>query len=341
MAYSKHVELVKKGSEAVRAWWKKADEGEILHLDGADLRGQFLRDIDFFRADLRGAQLQGVELSFSHLAGAELTDANLAGAFLFATDFTGADLRGTDLSNTNLVQAIFRETNVNAACFVNATFGSTVIAYTDFSTAKGIDSIRHVTPSSLGIDSLRLSTVRLPKEFLRGCGVPHKLLALYESERPALSDYYSCFISYAESDAALSKKLYEDLQEAGVRCWRWREDAKWGVILLSSIDKAIQEQDKLILICSKSSLTSPEVLKELERALQKEERKRRSGVLVEVLLPIRVDDFVFQEWEHYRKADVVAKHIGDFCQWQDSVHYRKALERLLRDLKIEREVFAS
>lgn len=80
MAYSKHIKLIKRGPDAVRAWWRKAGEDEILHLDGADLRGQWLREIDLFKADLRGAQLQGAELSFASLAGAELTGASLAGA---------------------------------------------------------------------------------------------------------------------------------------------------------------------------------------------------------------------------------------------------------------------
>lgn len=196
-------------------------------------------------------------------------------------------------------------------------FAFTVLAAVDLFEAKGLDLIHHLGPSSLGIDSFLLSKGRLPSQFLRGCGVPDKLLALYESEGPALRRYYSCFISYTESDDVLARRLYEDLQEAGVRCWRWREDAKWGINLLASVDTAIQEQDKVIVICSKNSLRSPEVLKEIERALQKEGKKGRRADYKEVLLPIRVDDFIFQEWEHYRKADVTAKYIGDFRQWQN------------------------
>ena len=62
-----------------------------------------------------------------------------------------------------------------------------------------------------------------------------------------------------------------------------------------------------MVICSQHSLQSPAVIREIERALQKEDREHRN-----VLFPVRIDDYLFDEWDHPRKADVVSKVIGDF-----------------------------
>lgn len=39
--------------------------------------------------------------------------------------------------------------------------------------------------------------------------------------------------------------------------------------------------------------------------------------------PIRIDNFIFEEWEHERKADVLKKVVGDFEGWdQDAAKYK-------------------
>jgi hypothetical protein len=110
--------------------------------------------------------------------------------------------------------------------------------------------------------------------------------------------------------------------------WKFDENAKWGEPVWGEIDTAIRHYDKLVVICSEHSLQSPPVIREIERALQKEDREHRN-----VLFPIRIDDYVFDEWKHPRKADVVSKVIGDFRAWKDHAQYQKSFERLLRDLK--------
>lgn len=89
---------------------------------------------------------------------------------------------------------------------------------------------------------------------------------------------------------------------------------------------------QLIIICSEQSLNSPAVIREIERALQKEDDLARRGKESEVLFPIRLDDYIF-EWNHHRRADVTAKNVGDFRNWNGPEKYKKAFDRLLRDLK--------
>jgi hypothetical protein len=79
-----------------------------------------------------------------------------------------------------------------------------------------------------------------------------------------------------------------------------------------------------VVICSKHSLQSPPVIREIERALQKEDRERRN-----VLFPISVDDYLLKNWDHPRKADVVSKVIGDFRGWDNPATYAKAFPLFL------------
>jgi hypothetical protein len=79
-----------------------------------------------------------------------------------------------------------------------------------------------------------------------------------------------------------------------------------------------------VVICSRHSLQSPAVIREIERALQKEDREHKN-----VLFPIRIDDYLFDEWEHPRKADVVRIVAGDFRGVNDLAAYAKAFPRFL------------
>jgi hypothetical protein len=54
-------------------------------------------------------------------------------------------------------------------------------------------------------------------------------------------------------------------------------------------------------------IQSGPVLREIERPLQREDRESKN-----VLFPIRIDDYLFDKWNHPRKAEVVAKVVGDF-----------------------------
>ena len=79
-----------------------------------------------------------------------------------------------------------------------------------------------------------------------------------------------------------------------------------------------------MVICSEQSLENQPVIREIEHALQKEDREHRN-----VLFPIRIDDYLFDEWDHARKADVVSKVAGDFRGWEDHAKYSKAFPRFL------------
>ena len=79
------------------------------------------------------------------------------------------------------------------------------------------------------------------------------------------------------------------------------------------------------------------MIREIERSLQREDSENRN-----ILFPIRIDNYLFERWEHPRKADVLSKVVGDFRNWKDHDSYQNALNRLLKSLqgKIEKEVIA-
>ena len=144
--------------------------------------------------------------------------------------------------------------------------------------------------------------------------------------------FYSCFISHSTRDSAFCDRLYTDLRANDVRVWYFPRDARWGESVWAEIDKSIQLNDKLILVCSRDSLTSEPVMREIERCLAREDRERRN-----ILFPITIDDYVFAEWEHERKQDVLRKVVGEFRNWQDPDRYAPALQTLLLALRAQQE----
>ena len=48
-----------------------------------------------------------------------------------------------------------------------------------------------------------------------------------------------------------------------------------------------------------------------------------------MLFPIRIDDYLFDKWDHPRKADVVSKVAGDFRGSDNLAAYSKAFPRFL------------
>ena len=346
---------------------------EGADLTGADLRGSDLSRSSLRRANLTGADLSEATaerttfslttLTRTRLQRAKLTDAVFGKAVATHADFseaqfTGAEMLGMsatdttfcrahmaavdlrlarfvrcDLRGTMLALSRFVQTDLKDVKMAGAHLGETLFADVDLSGVSDLADCEHGGPSSLDTRTLARSG-KLPVEFLRGCGTPEALVSYLPSLFGEAITHYTCFISFNEEDDAFVRRLYEDLQERGIRCWRWKEDAPVGRTLMRSIDEAVRVYDKLVLVCSEHSPTSPAVLREVERALQREDHLERQGKEGEVLIPIRLDNYVLDVWDHHRQADVKSKHIGDFRQWQNNEAYKEGLDRLARDLQL-------
>jgi TIR domain/Pentapeptide repeats (8 copies) len=331
MADAEYLALVKRGTEAVNAW-RSANRESVLQLSGSDLAGvhlplAWLDKARLTEVVLRGANLRGARLERTSMRGADLREADLTKAELSGADLSGADLRGAKLCDADLHGVTFDECLLDGADLSDASCGLTTYLSVDLSGVSGLDSVQHIAPSKIDVDTLFLSKGSISTPFLRGCGVPEVLITYLASLTGRALEFFSCFISFGEADDVFSRRLYEDLQEAGIRCWRWKEDARWGRLLIGEIDQAIRRYDKLIVVCSRAALKSEAVVREIERAVQIEHREGR-----EVLFPIRLDDAVF-EWRHPLQADLVRRYVGNFRAWTHPTSYTEGLRRLVRDLR--------
>lgn len=319
MADPEHLDILKRGVEVWNRW--RLENPKVL----PDLR----------YADLNRSNLSLVNFTDALLKHADLREANLSNSDLSFAQLGETDLRYSDLRSANLSQAILYDAHLGQALLDNANFANvqiflTVFAGNDLSTVKGLESVRHSGPSTIGIDTIYKSGGDIPETFLRGCGVPDTFITFAKSLVGKAIDYYSAFISYSSKNTDMVERLYADLQSKGVRCWFAPEDLKIGEKFRQRIDEAIRIHDKLLVVLSEESINSAWVEEEVESAIEREHRDKHL-----VLFPIRIDDAVINSDQAWAASLRRMRHIGDFSKWKDHDSYSKALARLLRDLKAE------
>jgi uncharacterized protein YjbI with pentapeptide repeats len=320
-------------------------------LQGSDFSGAKLRNVDLTRAVLSDAIMQDcrcdrVDMTSTNLERARLLGARFEDSMLLRANLSDAaidyvEFHSSYLTGANLVSAQFRETSFDRTDLSKSTMGLTVVIGCDLNGARGLDSISHDISSSIDVDTL-VYTLRggagtfSPEQltFFLSAGVPPAIL----KSLPGLLEtqplqFFSCFISYGQDDVEFTAKLYRSLRKAEVPAWMYAADAVIGRGVWANIERAMTTHQKVVLVCSQSSLKSPGVIRELERCLQREDDLKRRGMSdIDVVVPVMLDDYVFNEWEHSRRADVVAKHIGDFREWRSRASYSHAFDNLLKAL---------
>ena len=356
MANDEHVAMLRKGVDAWNAW-RDENPNVFPDLSRENLTNAHLPRANLFGATLIEANLTGADLSrarliFANLIGAKLTGANLSGADLILTNLSDANLTdailtddanlreanlsGTSLSGANLTDAILIGTilfraKLTDANLTEARLHRTVFASTVLTKVKGLDQCHHVGPSSIDFQTLERSGP-LPIAFLRGIGLPDNLIDYLPSLLNEPIQHYSCFISYSSKDQVFAERFHADLQNKGVRCWFAPHDMPIGAKIIDAIDEAIRLRDKVLLILSQGAIASDWVEGEVTRALD-EERTRKNVVL----FPVRLDDAVMQTSEAWARLLQGQRNIGDFTGWKEHDSYQKSLERLMRDLRIEKQ----
>ena len=313
--------------------WRQKHPETPVDLSETNLKGAFLREANLSMADLHWTNLDDTDLRRADLSGANLADANFRNAQLQEADLSRAILKGAVLNEAELSWADLRGADLTEAAMRN-----TILANVDLSATIGLHTVEHDGPSSLGIDTIHRSRGKIPEIFLRGVGVPEPFIANMSSLIAAMSpiEFYSCFISFSNRDREFAARLHNDLQNKGVRCWFAPEDLKIGDKMRPSFDEAIRVHDKVMVLLSESSVKSPWVEKEVETAFEKERQQNRT-----VLFPIRLDNAVMETQQAWAADIRRTRHIGDFCNWKVHDSYKKAFDRLLRDLKAESETESS
>ena len=327
MANAEHVRRLKQG---VLAWnsWRHEESTKNPDFTDADLSNMNLDDINLEGAWLRRADLRQTRLTVARLIAVDFEGADLNGAVLDHSDFWSANFRNANLKNASLIFSKLHSVFMQNTDLTGAQFAETIFADLNLTHVVNLTTCRHISPSSIDHRTLQRSW-SLPLVFLRGIGLPDTLIDYLPSLLIQAIQHYSCFISYSSIDQDFANRLHADLQNNAVRCWFAPHDMPIGGKILDEIDAAIRLRDKVLLILSEHSIKSDWVEDQVTKAYEEE---RRRGQIV--LFPVRLDDAVMDTDEAWA-VKLRARHIGDFTRWKDHDAYRKRLERVLRDLKVQ------
>src|ERR1039458_1669497 len=332
MANPEHLAKLKEGAEVWNRW--RVEHPEL----GPDLTGAILRGAKLRSADLSGMNLHRADLDDADLGNVNFAGANLAEARLSETDLILANLTDAILDSANLFGANLTGANLDGCDMSRAAIGTTSFGDNDLSSVKGLATVKHVAPSTIGIDTIYRSKGMIPESFLRGAGVPDDFITYTKSLIANPVEFYSCFISYSTKDHEFADRLHADLQNKGVRCWFAPHDTQGGKKLHEQIDEAIRLHDKLLLILSRHSMESEWVKTEIAKARKREMRDKRR-----VLFPVRLVPFeALRDWECFdadtgkdSAREIREYFIPDFSNWKNHDSFQEAFRRLINDLKAQ------
>ncbi|HEX3856966.1 MAG TPA: pentapeptide repeat-containing protein [Verrucomicrobiae bacterium] len=162
------------------------------NLSGQNFKSAILRNAEFVGCDLTGANFEDAILDGANFRDAQLNEASFAEADLAKANFYKASLESTMFVGSHLFGTIFRESRM----------GKTVFADVDMETCVGLETVIHVSPSSIGVECLYQAGNGLPIKFLKGIGLSPILLDylpdLIEAATPI--QFHSCFISHSHKD---------------------------------------------------------------------------------------------------------------------------------------------
>jgi uncharacterized protein YjbI with pentapeptide repeats len=326
-----------RGAKLIKADLREANlqraSFNLANLSEANLSGAVMRHTDFseailkkaylIRGDLVGADLFEADLEradfrWAFLIGTNLSRANLARADFRWAYLIEANLRESDLSEANLIEANLSKADLKRVNLRDALVARSYFGDLDLSLAKGLHTIRHFGPSTVGVDTILRSKGQISEAFLQGAGIPHRFIQYLKT------------LAREDKDRDFAGQLHADLQANGLHCWFIPEEMKIGDKIQHDIEQSIRIQDKLVLVLSKHSVTNAWVEKEVVNAFEVEIKKRKS-----LIIPIMIDTAVMHSDQTWAVDLRKSRHIADFTNWKDADSYNTALEKLLPHLKTD------
>jgi uncharacterized protein YjbI with pentapeptide repeats len=339
-----------RGAKLIKADLREADlrraSFNLANLSEANLSGAVLREADLseailkktylIRADLVGADLFEADLEkadfrWAFLIGTNLERANLARADFRWAYLIDAKLSEADLSEANLIEANLSKADLRRVNFRDASVARSYFGDLDLSMAKGLHTIKHFGPSTVGVDTILRSKGQISEAFLQGAGIPQRFIKYLMTLAREDFNQYSSFISCSNKDRDFAMQLQRDLQGDGLHCWTIPEDMKMGDKIQHNIEQSIRIRGKLVLVLSQHVVASPWAEKEVENAFEKEIKKNKT-----ILVPIMIDAAVMESDQAWAVDLRTSRQITDFTNWKDPEIYHQALGKLLSSLKTER-----
>ena len=164
MANPEHLEILKQGVEQWNKW--REEHFDVRpDLSGADLSGANLSGANLSEGNLNEADLSRADLSGAKLVRGEPHRSDLSEAILSEADLSEANLSRANLIGANLSEADLSGADVRGAAFTHAEVRHTHFADVDLSGAKGLETIGHSGPSTVGIDTMYKSRGQDPRSF--------------------------------------------------------------------------------------------------------------------------------------------------------------------------------
>lgn len=373
MADEAHLEILRSGAEVWNQWrgrnpeicpdLSKADlRGAVLvraNLTYTDLSGVDLREADLHDAYLRNSDLRSSQLAKVDLSGASLIKVSLIKADLRAADLREADLREADFNEASLCEADLQGAALHFANLSRAQLheanssetklSGTIFTDNDLSKVKGLETVRHLGPSTVSVDTLLKSRGNIPPVFLRGCGlsdwqieaaklynpdltneqVGDILYRVHDLRAQRLLQINSLFISYSHADGSFVDHIEDYLERDGIRFWRDVHHATAGR-LERQVDRAMRLNPTVLLVLSTNAVESDWVEHEVRLARKLEKETGR-----DVLCPVALDgSWKACRWPERLREQVEEYNILDFSRWRDGEHFGRMYWRLLEGLDL-------
>jgi hypothetical protein len=323
-------ELVEANLDDADLTWANLNEAVLRN---ASLRRARIQKANLARANLEGADISKAVLTWTTLGRANLRSAKFVDANLNAANLSGSDLRGANLKKASLIGANLTRANLDGVDLSNCIIGGTLFGNVDLSVVKGLDTLIHLGPSPIGIDTVFKSRGEIPEVFLENAGVPKVLVEFLEAYIDRDESFFSCFISYHSKDEIFAHKFCTDLKEQGVRSWVVSERIRKKEKYYPLIDAALNLHDKELLIMSEHSLESDWLENDIYAAFEKEEK---TGEII--LIPILLDDSVKYSEKPWIVKMRRSRQVFDFSLWQDDETYGETLTGLVRALQSSQDL---
>lgn len=91
-------------------------------------------------------------------------------------DLSEAYLEGANLTKANLTFVNLKTASLGDANFTGAGVAQTLFINVDLRVVKGLDTLIHLGPSTISIDTLYRSNGQIPEIFLRSAGIPQDFI---------------------------------------------------------------------------------------------------------------------------------------------------------------------